>query len=700
MKAKETRILDFFSNAPQFLIPIYQRNYSWTEQQCRQLWNDILRAGSSEDITGHFMGSIVYIEEGLSTVSLKSPLLVIDGQQRLTTITLLLAALAEALGDEEPVEGFSKEKILYYYLLNQLEKGDRRYKLLLSQTDKNSLLHILGAPAPQEPSLAVTENFKLFKELLASRVDLVAVCSGMAKLLIVDIALNRDQDNPQLIFESMNSTGLALSQADLIRNYLLMGLEAEQQHNLYERYWRPMELSFGQAAYQEHFDGFMRHYLTTKTGDIPRFDQIYAAFKKYAQQASMVEKGVEFLVADLHAYAGYYCNIVLGSEPDKALRQAFIDLRELKADVAYPLLLEWYRDYAKGLWGKEDLLSATRLVESYVFRRAACAIPTNSLNKTFTTFSRSVNKERYLESVKTTFALLTSYRRFPDNEEFKRELQVRNLYTIRLRGYWPRRMENFDRKERVPVEEYTIEHIMPQNKDLSAKWREALGEEWERIQKQWLHTLGNLTLTGYNSEYSDRPFEEKRDMPGGFRESPLRLNAGLGAETVWNENAIKRRATKLSDMALKVWAYPELEPKTLERYQPHVLPTATGYSLEDYPYLQHPETRELFEMLRREVLALDPVVTEEILKLYIAFKAETNFVDVLPQARGLRLSLNMKYHDLIDPREMCRDITKADRWGNGDVEVFFSSPEELPYIISLIRQALGVQMEENNESIT
>lgn len=696
MKAKETRVLDFMSNAPQFVIPIYQRNYSWTEQHCRQLWNDILRAGSNEAITGHFIGSIVYVEEGLSNVSLKSPLLVIDGQQRLTTVTLLLAALAEALGCEEPVEGFSKEKILYYYLLNPLEKGDRHYKLLLSQTDKNSLLHILGAPAPQEPSLSITKNFNIFKELLTNCTDLTAICKGTAKLLVVDIALNRDHDNPQLIFESMNSTGLALSQADLIRNYLLMGLGTEQQSDLYERYWRPMELSFGQAAYQEHFDAFMRHYLTTKTGDIPRFDQVYAAFKKYAQRASMAEKGVEFLISDLHAYAGYYCNIVLGSEPDSALRQAFIDLRELKADVAYPLLLEWYNDYANGLWSKEDLLSATRLVESYVFRRAACAIPTNSLNKTFTTFSRNIDKKCYLESVKATFALLTSYRRFPDDEEFKRELQVRNLYTNRLRSYWPRRMENFGRKERVPVEEYSIEHIMPQNKNLSAKWCEALGADRQRIQEQWLHTLGNLTLTGYNSEYSDRSFEEKRDMPGGFKESPLRLNAGLGAETVWNEEAIKRRAVKLSDMASKVWAYPELDPEILERYKPRVLPTAAGYTLEDYPYLQHPELRKLFEMLRREVLALDPVVSEEILKLYIAFKAETNFVDVVPQAKRLRLSLNMKYHDLIDPRGICRDITSVGRWGNGDVEVFFSKPEELSYIMSLIRQSFEVQMGKND----
>lgn len=695
MKAKETRVLDFISNAPQFIIPIYQRNYSWTEQQCRQIWDDILRAGSDEAITGHFIGSIVYVEEGLSNVSLKSPLLVIDGQQRLTTIMLLLTALAEALGDDEPVEGFSKEKIFYYYLLNHLEKGDRHYKLLLSQTDKYSLLHILGAPAPQQASLAITKNFTLFKELVAGCPNLTALCKGMAKLLVVDIALNRDHDNPQLIFESMNSTGLALSQADLIRNYLLMGLDAEQQKDLYEGHWRPMELSFGQAAYQEHFDEFMRHYLTTKTGDIPRFDQVYAAFKKYAKQVSADGKDLGFLVANLHNYAEYYCNIVLGSEPDTALRQAFIDLRELKVDVAYPLLLEWYHDYVHGLWSKEDLLSATRLIESYVFRRAACAIPTNSLNKTFTTFSRNIDKKRYLESVKATFALLTSYRRFPDDKEFKRELQVRNLYTNRLRSYWPRRMENFGRKERVPVEEYSIEHIMPQNKNLSVKWREALGSDWQRIQEQWLHTLGNLTLTGYNSEYSDKPFEEKRDMAGGFKESPLRLNAGLGSELVWNEDAIKRRAMKLSDMASKVWAYPTLDSDVLQYYQPKNLQTTTGYTLDDYQYLKNPEVKELFEMLRREVLALDPVVSEEILKLYIAFKAETNFVDVVPQAKRLRLSLNMKYCDLVDPRKMCRDITNIGRWGNGDVEVFFSSPKELSYLMSLIRQAFEVQMGKN-----
>jgi len=270
MKATEARLLDFLKKSPQFVIPIYQRTYSWTDKECRQLWDDIVRCGSTDKIAVHFVGSIVYIESGLSQVTHQSPLLVIDGQQRLTTVTLLIAALAEALGETEPVDGFSAEMLRGYYLLNLLEKGERKFKLILSQTDKNSLVSIVGnTEQPQEPSLRVKHNHELFQELLAERAgDLVAVCKGLSKLVVVDIALNRDQDNPQLIFESMNSTGKELSQADLIRNFILMGLEPALQSRLYETYWRPMEIDFGQEAYGTHFDAFMRHYLTVKTGEM------------------------------------------------------------------------------------------------------------------------------------------------------------------------------------------------------------------------------------------------------------------------------------------------------------------------------------------------------------------------------------------------------------------------------------------------
>jgi len=640
MKATEAKLLDFIKKSPQFVIPIYQRTYSWTEKECKQLWDDIMRTGSDKDISAHFVGSIVYIEKGLYQVSSQSPLLVIDGQQRLTTVTLLIAALAQALDAlpedrREPLDGFSPRKLRNYYLVNPEEEGERHYKLILSQTDKVSLTAIASVgEQPKEYSLRVTENFELFRSWVAAcKGDLTPVCKGLAKLIVVDIALNRDQDNPQLIFESMNSTGRELSQADLIRNFILMGLEPKLQTRLYEQFWRPMEVAFGQEAYGTHFDGFMRHYLTVKTGEIPNVGEVYEAFKAHARTPDAENAGVETLVKDIRDFARYFCAMALGAETDADLKLAFHDLRELKVDVAYPFLLELYHDYASGLLPREDFVTAVRLVEAYVFRRAICAIPTNSLNKTFSTFTKSLKKQNYLESIQAHSLGLPSYRRFPSDDEFRRDLQSRDLYNFPRRSYWLRRLENHDRKERVQVDEYTIEHILPQNENLSTAWKLSLGQEWERVRETWLHTLGNLTLTGYNSEYSDRPFAEKRDMVGGFKESPLKLNAGLGQLDQWNEDTIKARAERLAGMAAEVWAAPSLSIDVLAKYQAKETVPA-GFSIDDHPHLLASPMREVFEAFRKEVLALNPCVSEEFRKLYVAYKAETNFVDVVPQAKA------------------------------------------------------------------
>lgn len=690
MKATEARLLEFLKKSPQFVIPIYQRTYSWGERECRQLWDDIVRTGRNEDVSAHFVGSIVYVEKGLYQVSSQSPLLVIDGQQRLTTVTLLLEALARAVGDREPMDGFSAKKLRNYYVLNPLETGDRKYKLVLSQTDKASLMAVVDQqPMPRDFSIRLEANFAFFEQQVASVAgELESLCKGLAKLVIVDISLSRDQDNPQLIFESLNSTGRELSQADLIRNFVLMGLEPQLQSRMYEHYWRPMELAFGQEAYATHFDAFMRHYLTVKTGDIPNVREVYEAFKQFARP--LVATGIEPLVADIRAFAGYYCAMALGAEPHAQLRTAFHDLRELRVDVAYPFLLELYHDYAGGVLTADELLRAVRLTESYVFRRAVCAIPTNSMNKTFATFGRDLKKDRYLESVQAHYLLLPSYRRFPTDDEFRREMQARDLYNFRSRSYWLRRLENHDRKERVPVDEYTIEHILPQNTNLSTQWRTDLGPEWERIQQTWLHTLGNLTLTGYNSEYSDRSFTEKREMTGGFRESPLRVNEGMGALDSWDEEAIRRRAQKLSQLAVGVWAAPQMDSVVLDAYRPQL--TAAAYTLSDHPYLATGPMRDVFEALRPQILGLDPCVIEEFLKLYVAYKAETNFVDVVPQARKLRLSLNMPFPEINDPKGVCRDVSGVGRWGNGDVEVGLASLDEIPYVMGLVRQALERQL--------
>jgi uncharacterized protein with ParB-like and HNH nuclease domain/predicted transport protein len=700
MKATEAKVLSFLQKSPQFTIPIYQRTYSWTEKECRQLWDDIVRAGTSDAVMVHFIGSIVYVEQGLSQVSHQSPLLVIDGQQRLTTLTLLIEALARAVGEGEPLDGFSAAKLREYYLTNRLEKGDRFFKLLLSQTDNASLKAIIKhTEPPNEPSLRVAQNFKLFTELLAGQKgDLAAVCRGLAKLVVVDIALNRDQDNPQLIFESMNSTGKELSQADLIRNYILMGLDPVLQTRFYENYWRPMELDFGQEAYGTQFDGFMRHYLTVRTGEIPREREIYEVFKDYSRTKPVQDAGIEALVKDIRVFARYFCAMALPDrEKDATLRTAFHDLRELKVDVAYPFLLELYDDYAGGRLSAVEFATAVRLVEAYVFRRAICAMPTNSMNKTFGTFGKALKKDRYLESIQAHFLTLPSYRRFPNDDEFRDALCSRDLYNFRSRSYWLRRLENHGRKEPVQLNDYTIEHILPQNPDLPAAWKQALGPEWKRVQEQWLHTLGNLTLTGYNAEYSDRPFAEKRDMAGGFKESPLRLNAGLGQINVWNVAAMQERARRLTDLALDVWAAPKLDAATLSAYQQNREAAASGYSIEDHPHLINGSMREVFDALRGEVLALDPCVTEEFFKLYVAYKAETNFVDVVPQAKGMKLYLNMPFAEINDPKSLCRDVTHIGHHGNGDVEVGLKSRDELRYVMGLVRQSYERQMGEGGQ---
>ena len=695
MKATEARLLAFLQKSPQFVIPIYQRTYSWTRPECEQLWDDIVRAGLRQDVAAHFIGSIVYIEKGLYQVSSQQPLLVIDGQQRLTTLMLILEALARQLADgAEPVDGFSSKKVRNYYLLNDLEEGERHFKLLLTQTDRTSLLALVQQkPLPSDHSVRIKENFEFFREKVGGQVkDLAPLCRGLAKLMIVDVSLTRDQDNAQLIFESMNSTGRELSQADLIRNYVLMGLEPQQQTRLYEDHWRPMEVDFGQEGYGVHFDGFMRHYLTLKTGEIPNVRAVYEAFKTYARTPKVATAGVEELVADLHAFASHYCAMALGKERDKTLAEAFRDIRELRVDVAYPILLELYHDYVADLLTRDDFVRAVRVIESYVFRRAVCAIPTNSLNKTFSTFGRALKKDRYLESMKAHLLTMPSYRRFPSDDEFARELARRDLYNFPRRSYWLRRLENHGRKERVPVDEYTIEHIMPQNEDLSEEWRRDLGPDWKRVHDTWLHTLGNLTLTGYNSEYSDHPFHKKRDMEGGFRDSPLRLNEGLGALSTWNEEQIEERATRLSGQAVGVWALPALPADVLGAYRPKT-ERASAHTLEEHAHLtpgssMHP----VFLALRRELLGVDACVTEEVLKLYIAYKAETNFVDVVPEKAKLLLTLNLGFHELHDPKHLARDVTNVGRWGNGDVQVALKYEDELPYVMGLVRQAFEKQM--------
>lgn len=684
MKATAANLLSVIKGPKQFVIPIYQRTYSWHSEQCKQLFNDILKVGNSQSATGHFLGSVVYFQESIYNTTDVPQLLIIDGQQRVTTVCLILLALSEFINRNEIEIETNGSKLRNYYLLNSDEEKELRYKLLLTKRDKETYLSLIDDhPIPEKYSQSILENYRFFKESI-TKDNAVAVYNGIMKLFVVDVTLEKDKDNPQLIFESMNSTGLDLSQADLIRNYILMGQDIKVQTHLYEKYWFPMEQGYGND-YVAHFDRFMRDFLSAKTGVIPNINNVYNAFKGFANGLL-----IDDIVAEITEYASYYANMVLHKEKDKELLFVFKSLTVLKVDVAYPFLLPVYNDYVRAIIDKETLINVLHLVENYVFRRAICGIPTNSLNKTFLILYKSVNKSNYYESLAATMQLFGGYKRYPNDNEFIREIKIKDLYNFRSKSYFFSKMENHKRKEWVSVAEYTIEHILPQNEKLSNEWQQMLGDNWKEIQNTWLHTLGNLTLTGYNSELSDRPFKQKKTIEGGFNNSPLRLNDYMKTVDEWNENNINVRAEQLAKLATDIWQYPDVAEEILKSYAEVERRQANEYSLVQYEHLTG-EILYLFQELRKRILELDESVKEEYKKLYIAYKTSTNFVDIVPQKSRLRLSLNMPFSEIVDPDNFCKDISDLGRWGNGDVEIGVKSIGDINKAMLFIQQALDYQ---------
>lgn len=464
----------------------------------------------------HFIGSILYVLDGF-THSDNTLLIIIDGQQRLTTITLLLTALRDHWSDK-------RKEIEDHYLINSNKGGDKKFRLILSESDKDTLLSLIDKDRrkPSEPSSKIVENFKLFEEWVSNTNELETIFKGLEKLMIVKIDLEKGKDDPQLIFESMNSKGMELTQTDLIRNYIVMETEVEKQEGFYNKYWRAMEEEFKQSKREDLFNKFVRHYLTIKTREIPNINKVYVAFKDYRQKEGIA---IEDLLKDLQKYCGYFCRIVFKKEDDKNLNKALGFLVDLEMDVIYLLLLELYSDYNDGVLSKDDFIPIIALIESYICRRAVCGLGTNSLNKVFPSFTKHIQKNEYFKSLKAHFGYLTEKQRFPKNDEFKNLFITIDFYKFKKNRYFFERLENFDRKERVYTHEYTTEHIMPQH--LTEEWERDLGENFQEIHNKYLHKVGNLTLTGYNPEYSNKSFQEKRDMEKGFKDSPLRLNQGL-----------------------------------------------------------------------------------------------------------------------------------------------------------------------------
>ncbi|UOR90945.1 DUF262 and DUF1524 domain-containing protein [Helicobacter pylori] len=681
MVAEATPLLKFIKDNQknQLVIPIYQRVYSWEKEQCEELWDDIIKIGGNDKMDGHFIGSILYVLDSITHSN--NALLIIDGQQRLTTITLLLTALRNHLSDE-----VKRKEIEDHYLINSDKDGDKKFRLILSESDKDTLLSLIDKDRrkPSEFSSKIMENFKLFEEWVSNTDKLETIFKGLDKLMIVEIALEKGKDDPQLIFESMNSKGIELTQTDLIRNYIVMETEIEKQEGFYNKYWRAMEKDFKQN--KKLFDRFVRHYLTIKTGEIPNINKVYAALKDYRQKEGI---GIEDLLKDLQKYCGYFCQIAFKKEANKDLNKALSFLVDLEMDVIYPLLLELYSDYSDGVLSKDDFRRSIALIESYIFRRAVCGLGTNSLNKVFPSFTKHIQKDEYFESLKAHFGYLTEKQRFPNNDEFKDRFITIDFYKLKIKKYFFERLENFERKERVYTHEYTIEHIMPQK--LTEEREKDLGENFQEIHDKYLHTIGNLTLTGYNSTYSNKSFQEKQGMEKGFKNSPLRLNQGLRDLESFGEEEIKKRANDLADLALKIWTYPKLDAETLEKYKPKKdKKEKKVYDLSSYKFDSH--SRELFDILSKEIKALDEKIAEKFNQDYISYKFNKNFVDIVVQTKDLKLYLNMKFNELQDEKNLARDMTNKGHLGMGDIEVKLETKENIPYCLGLIKQALEKQM--------
>lgn len=574
------------SSNRRMVIPVYQRQYSWEEEHCIQLWEDILSIGRQEN-GHHFTGSVVWVQDGTLSAAGVTPLLLIDGQQRMTTLTLLLVALAD-YAKNNPQENlhFSYEEILGSgYLTNPFKQGEERYKLLLSQGDKETLcsiidnLHDEDVPV-QEESHRLVENLNLFKQRLATLDDPNVVWNGIQRLEVVSISLDQGRDNPQLIFESMNSTGKDLSSADLIRNYVLMALPVEEQTRLYTNYWREIEKTLGADSYDRVFDDFIRNYLTVLYAPEPLARrEVYPVFKRHVVNNAYDKDGrIVELLKEMQRYARFYAAITMSKEDDISLKRAFDSIARLELGTLNPLLISFYHDYELDVFDKDGFLQLLTVLESYVFRRSVCGWPSNSLDKFFSSIINRLNKVQdeggnYVEAF-TAYLLneADSNRRFPNNAEFKLELQTRNSYRFKKSFYLLSRLENhFHPKDPIDFMSggYTIEHIMPQNALAHEEWRRMLGENYEEDFEAGINNLGNLTLTAYNSELSDASFDEKKARTvGGFGREHLVISSGLNDKTCWDKASIDERAEELSRTALEIWGYPSLSNEVLAGYIP------------------------------------------------------------------------------------------------------------------------------------
>lgn len=577
MNAGPSLFTELIANAAyRYVIPVYQRPYSWDEEHCEQLWDDILAIAQRPGGT-HFTGSVVSVQQGTFTLSGTTPVLIIDGQQRITTLSLLLVALARYAREHPEAQlAYSYDEIIGRgFLVDRYKSGDDHYRLTLSQGDRETLRSIVDnledpTATVRQDSPRLVDNLAFFERRLEQLSDPSSVWRGIQRLQIVSITLDQGRDNPQLIFESMNSTGKGLSSADLIRNFVLMSQSLQDQEALYRNHWRKIEEALGPDSYDSVFDNFVRNWLTVLYAPEPLTKrEVYPLFKRHVFDNGYDRDGrIRELLQEMERFAGYYAKIEGGECGDAALATRLASLAKLEVTAANPLLLSFFDDYESGAFGVEALYALLGTLESYLLRRAACNCASTGLNKFFPSVIARLNKVQeeggdYLEAFQ---AMLLNEagtaRRFPSDAEFAEQLAARDLYHSRRCLYLLSKLEN-SYYPKAPRDfgdgTFTIEHIMPQNALASEEWRAMLGEGCEEVHDRLLHTLGNLTITAFNSELSDASFEQKKARAvGGFDVTYIHISSALKGTDTWGEPEITERGRGLAQRAVEVWPLPQL----------------------------------------------------------------------------------------------------------------------------------------------
>lgn len=547
-------------NKVRFFIPVFQRKYEWKQENCLQLYRDLCRL-SKEHRPSHFFGSIV------ANVVPNNGIFehhIIDGQQRITTVMLMFLAMYNLLSEGKLVSESDslKEEIYETYLIAKFKKGDDRFRLVPVAADREAYHKLFGAKEDYDRSSNLTINYEFFYNLfLREEITVDELNSALNKLEIINITLEHG-DNAQLIFESLNSTGLALAEGDKIRNYVLMGQDPVDQEKFFENYWKKIEYFTN-----DQVSDFVRDYLSIKQQSTPNINSVYPAFKRYVEDDRLA---IETVLDDLLKYARLYHKLLICQSglSNKELDDCLYRLKKLEIVVVRPFFLEVLKLNLDGKINTDDVLRIFMITENYLFRRNICDVPTNALNKIFVTLNKEILRydntaDQYVE--KLIFALESKKEsgRFPNDEEFANALGQKQVYLMRGRykAYLFERFENFGTVEVKDVttlldnNTYTIEHIMPQH--LTPQWQEDLGENYEEIHSEWLHRLANLTLTGYNPNLSNKSFIEKRDATeGGYRNSGIRMNQKIAQLDEWGLNELNDRSVEMVQRALEIWSYP------------------------------------------------------------------------------------------------------------------------------------------------